>query len=106
MSSSLQLENRTFSVTLYGYGFKKGTSEEERKKPNSTIVTRVRGPDPGYVGTSHLLVEAALTVLNEASSLPQKGGVLTPGSAFAKTNLIKRLNDGGKVVFEVVEEQK
>ena len=39
------------------------------------------------------------------SDYSPSGGVLTPGAAFAKTNLIQNLNKTGLVVFEVVERQ-
>lgn len=102
------LEKTTFSVTLFGRGFKEGSGVEpqDKSRPDSLLVTRVRGPDPGYIGTAHLLVESALTVLREKHSLPLGGGVLTPGAVFAKTKFIENLNKAGRIVFEVVEGQK
>uniref|UniRef100_A0A8C6V4H3 Saccharopine dehydrogenase-like oxidoreductase n=1 Tax=Neogobius melanostomus TaxID=47308 RepID=A0A8C6V4H3_9GOBI len=66
------------------------------------------GSDPSVVKrTQRYLVEqqdatqAALTMLNESSALPKKGGVYTPGAAFAKTTLINRLNNHG-IQFSVL----
>uniref|UniRef100_A0A8B9GPG8 Saccharopine dehydrogenase-like oxidoreductase n=1 Tax=Astyanax mexicanus TaxID=7994 RepID=A0A8B9GPG8_ASTMX len=55
-----------------------------------------------YVATPIAMVQAAFTILNEPDSLPKKGGVYTPGAAFAKTTLIDRLNKHG-IQFSVNE---
>uniref|UniRef100_A0A8D3DZN8 Saccharopine dehydrogenase-like oxidoreductase n=1 Tax=Scophthalmus maximus TaxID=52904 RepID=A0A8D3DZN8_SCOMX len=55
----------------------------------------------GYVATPIAMVQAALTILNESTSLPKKGGVYTPGAAFAKTTLVDRLNKHG-IQFSVI----
>lgn len=46
--------------------------------------------------------QAALTVLQEASLIPNGGGVITPGAAFRKTTLRDRLNKHG-VTFNVIK---
>uniref|UniRef100_A0A673MFW7 Saccharopine dehydrogenase-like oxidoreductase n=1 Tax=Sinocyclocheilus rhinocerous TaxID=307959 RepID=A0A673MFW7_9TELE len=58
-------------------------------------------PEVGYVATPIAMVQAALTMLNESDSLPNTGGVYTPGATFAKTTLIDRLNKHG-IQFSVL----
>uniref|UniRef100_A0A671MHQ1 Saccharopine dehydrogenase-like oxidoreductase n=1 Tax=Sinocyclocheilus anshuiensis TaxID=1608454 RepID=A0A671MHQ1_9TELE len=67
------------------------------------------GTDPSVVKrTQRYLTEelnespvTALTMLNESDSLPNTGGVYTPGATFAKTTLIDRLNKHG-IQFSVL----
>uniref|UniRef100_A0A673MHW6 Saccharopine dehydrogenase-like oxidoreductase n=1 Tax=Sinocyclocheilus rhinocerous TaxID=307959 RepID=A0A673MHW6_9TELE len=64
--------------------------------PHINVATSV-----GYVATPIAMVQAALTMLNESDSLPNTGGVYTPGATFAKTTLIDRLNKHG-IQFSVL----
>uniref|UniRef100_A0A3Q0RLK2 Saccharopine dehydrogenase-like oxidoreductase n=1 Tax=Amphilophus citrinellus TaxID=61819 RepID=A0A3Q0RLK2_AMPCI len=95
-----QMEASSFQFTFYGEGY---TQEQDpsQGKPNAKIRTRVQGPEAGYVATPIAMVQAALTILNEAAALPKKGGVYTPGAAFVKTTLIDRLNKHG-IQFSVI----
>ncbi|XP_030614853.1 saccharopine dehydrogenase-like oxidoreductase [Archocentrus centrarchus] len=95
-----QMEASSFQFTFYGEGY---TQEQDpsQGKPNAKIRTRVQGPEAGYVATPIAMVQAALTILNEAAALPKKGGVYTPGAAFVKTTLIARLNKHG-IQFSVI----
>lgn len=74
-----------------------GTGVEAQ--PDKVIVTRISGPEMGYITTSICLVQAALLVLDSRDSLP-KGGVFTPGAVFAATDLQERLHTNG-LHFEV-----
>jgi short subunit dehydrogenase-like uncharacterized protein len=47
------------------------------------------------------MVQSALTLLKEKESIPGKGGVFTPGYAFANTTIVERLNDKG-CTFDVI----
>uniref|UniRef100_A0A8C4N787 Saccharopine dehydrogenase-like oxidoreductase n=1 Tax=Eptatretus burgeri TaxID=7764 RepID=A0A8C4N787_EPTBU len=85
-----QMQGTSFSMTFFGEGFSQ-TQDMKQDKPEQKITTQVRGPDPGYVATSILMVQSGLTLLQERSALPPKGGVYTPGIAFGGTSLIKRL---------------
>ncbi|CAK6963994.1 saccharopine dehydrogenase-like oxidoreductase [Scomber scombrus] len=95
-----QMEGSSFRFALYGEGY---TEEQDptQGKPNGKIRTLVQGPECGYVATPIAMVQAALTILNECSALPKKGGVYTPGAAFAGTTLIDRLNKHG-IQFSVI----
>uniref|UniRef100_A0A8D2ZWP4 Saccharopine dehydrogenase-like oxidoreductase n=1 Tax=Scophthalmus maximus TaxID=52904 RepID=A0A8D2ZWP4_SCOMX len=84
----------SFQFAFYGEGYTEG-EDPSRGKPNGKIRTLVQGPECGYVATPIAMVQAALTILNESTSLPKKGGVYTPGAAFAKTTLVDRLNKHG-----------
>lgn len=85
-----QIEDTCFSLTFFGEGYSEGT-DPTQGQPNSKICTQVIGAEPGYVATVSAMVQAAVTLLNELHSLPRRGGVYTPGSAFYKTSLIDRL---------------
>ncbi|XP_061735438.1 saccharopine dehydrogenase-like oxidoreductase [Nerophis ophidion] len=95
-----QMEASSFRFVLYGEGYTEGL-DPSQGKPNGKICTLVQGPECGYVATPIAMVQAALTILNEASDLPKSGGVYTPGAAFAKTTLIERLNKHG-IKFSVI----
>ncbi|KAF0043344.1 hypothetical protein F2P81_004681 [Scophthalmus maximus] len=95
-----QMEASSFQFAFYGEGYTEG-EDPSRGKPNGKIRTLVQGPECGYVATPIAMVQAALTILNESTSLPKKGGVYTPGAAFAKTTLVDRLNKHG-IQFSVI----
>ncbi|XP_043952115.1 saccharopine dehydrogenase-like oxidoreductase [Gambusia affinis] len=95
-----QMEGSSFQLSFYGEGYTDG-QDPAQGKPNAKIRTRVQGPEAGYVATPIAMVQAALTILNEPAAMPKKGGVYTPGAAFAKTTLINRLNKHG-IQFSVV----
>ncbi|XP_019746773.1 saccharopine dehydrogenase-like oxidoreductase [Hippocampus comes] len=95
-----QMESSSFRFAFYGVGYTEGL-DPTQGKPNGKICTLVQGPECGYVATPIALVQAALTILNESKALPKSGGVYTPGAAFAKTTLIKRLDKHG-IQFSVI----
>ena len=66
------------------------------------IVTRVHGPEPGYVATPIFLSAAALTLLADRPKLPH-GGVFTAGVLFKDSSYISRLKSLG-IKFEKLQE--
>ncbi|KAF4099677.1 saccharopine dehydrogenase b [Onychostoma macrolepis] len=92
--SRKQMDGTSFCLRFMGEGYTTG-QDPSRGQPNATISTEIIGPEPGYITTPITMVQAAITLLNEPHCLPNKGGVYTPGSAFAKTTLIDRLNKHG-----------
>ncbi|CAN9506939.1 unnamed protein product [Ophioblennius macclurei] len=95
-----QMEASSFQFAFYGEGYTED-QDPSKGKPNAKIRTLVQGPEAGYVATPITMVQSALTILNESPALPEKGGVYSPGAAFARTTLIERLNKHG-VQFSVV----
>ncbi|XP_036925297.1 saccharopine dehydrogenase-like oxidoreductase [Sturnira hondurensis] len=95
-----QIDASSFTMTFFGQGYSQGSSPDT-SKPNIRICTQVKGPDAGYVATSIAMVQAAMTLLNDASDLPRAGGVFTPGAAFSRTKLIDRLHQRG-IEFSVI----
>ncbi|XP_041952240.1 saccharopine dehydrogenase-like oxidoreductase isoform X2 [Alosa sapidissima] len=89
-----QMEGTSFRMTFYGEGYTKGR-DPSQGMPDGRITTEIRGAEPGYVVTPVVMVQAAMTFLNELQSLPERGGVFTPGAAFARTSLIQRLQRHG-----------
>lgn len=114
-----QMQTTSFATTFFARGFSdehtldERTPGEEHERTSLTedndiircdkfVVTRVSGPEPGYVATPMILVTLALAVLKERSSMPA-GGVLTPSSAFYDVlNIFDMLNEAG-VKFAVLE---
>ncbi|CAB3993569.1 saccharopine dehydrogenase-like oxidoreductase [Paramuricea clavata] len=102
-----QMDSTGFTMTFYAKGFSKDYEGEinSDSKMDKKIITRIVGPELAYVTTPICMVQAALVILNERESMPESGGVLTPGAAFAETTLIERLDKAG-VRFVTVEEPK
>jgi len=89
-----QLKGVKFTSTLIGRGWSDKLvepSDEHSKEPDASIVVKVSGPDPGYTATSLMMVACAMTILREKNNCTERGGVMTPGTAFMNTNLIQRL---------------
>ncbi|NXS06754.1 SCPDL oxidoreductase, partial [Neodrepanis coruscans] len=95
-----QMDGTSFTMTFFGEGYSEG-QDPQNGKPNVKICTEVKGPEPGYVATPIAMVQAGVSLLEDAASLPKRGGVYSPGAAFSKTRLIDRLNRCG-VEFSVI----
>ncbi|XP_041038609.1 saccharopine dehydrogenase a, tandem duplicate 1 [Carcharodon carcharias] len=95
-----QMEGTSFSMTFFGEGYQED-QDPQQGKPSVKICTQVKGPEPGYIATPIAMVQAAVTILWEHKSLPNRGGVYSPGAAFSKTTLIERLNKHG-IEFTVI----
>ncbi|KAG0380327.1 hypothetical protein BGX24_009005 [Mortierella sp. AD032] len=103
-----QLAETSFSETFYAQGYSKelrdkhpNLEELRRVQPDVSLVTSVSGPEPGYVATPKLVVQAAYALLQQKEKIPN--GVLTPAVAFARTTLIDRLQEQGIVFSTVVK---
>nr|XP_056709701.1 saccharopine dehydrogenase-like oxidoreductase [Euleptes europaea] len=97
-----QMEGSSFEMTFLGEGYSPG-QDPQKGKPNVKICTQVKGPEAGYVATPIAMVQAAVALLKDKSSLPKEGGVYSPGAAFSKTKLIDRLNNHG-IEFSVISQ--
>ncbi|KAI4830615.1 hypothetical protein KUCAC02_002234 [Chaenocephalus aceratus] len=89
-----QMKDSTFQFEFFGEGYTEG-QDPSQGKPNGKIRTLVKGPECAYVATPIAMVQSALTMLNEPTALPKKGGVYTPAALFAKTTLTDRLHKHG-----------
>ncbi|KAK1269976.1 hypothetical protein QJS04_geneDACA006888 [Acorus gramineus] len=97
-----EVRSASFKMWFVGFGFSDvSVASQGNKKHDMEIITRVSGPEIGYVTTPIILVQCALILLNQRNNLP-KGGVFTPGIVFGPTDLQKRLQENG-ISFEVVE---
>ncbi|XP_059163768.1 saccharopine dehydrogenase-like oxidoreductase [Physella acuta] len=86
-----QIDGASFSMTFIGHGFEKFEKDRSGQKPNKKVITKIIGPEPGYVATPIFMVQSAVTLIRNESKLSQKGGVFTPGVIFKDTDLIERL---------------
>ncbi|KAK8735411.1 hypothetical protein OTU49_005372, partial [Cherax quadricarinatus] len=102
-----KLKGVKFTATLIGHGWSQqllAASDQHVDPPDSSLlVTQVSGPDPAYAATSLMMVATAMTILREKSLCTGKGGVMTPGVAFANTKLIDRIVERGMTVSVVKE---
>ncbi|XP_021953720.1 saccharopine dehydrogenase-like oxidoreductase [Folsomia candida] len=88
-----------FSFTLVGKGWDKSTKPTSdglyASPPNKTLILKVSGINPGYGGTVTIMLHAGLAIIKERNLMPSKGGVYTPGTAFARTSLAEKLTRHG-----------
>lgn len=101
--SEEEVRSASFKMWFVGHGFSDGSravSEGKSGKPDREIITRVMGPEVGYLTTPIILLQCALIVLSQRENLP-KGGVLPPGIVFGHTDLQQRLQENG-ISFDVV----
>ncbi|XP_022969671.1 probable mitochondrial saccharopine dehydrogenase-like oxidoreductase At5g39410 [Cucurbita maxima] len=94
-----EVDSASFKMWFVGHGFS-NKSGEGNGEPDMKIVTRVMGPEIGYITTPIILVQCALIVLSKREILP-KGGALTPGIVFGPTDLQKKLEENG-ICFDVI----
>lgn len=102
-----KMDQTNFEVILFGRGWNKETLNIDSNKPvslNKNIKVRVGGKNPAYGATSVAILLSARTILNEAKNMPENGGVIGPGAAFKKTNLIKDLQSNG-FTFDVLDSE-
>ncbi|KAE8655767.1 putative mitochondrial saccharopine dehydrogenase-like oxidoreductase [Hibiscus syriacus] len=98
--SEEELRSASFKMWFVGYGFSDSSlASETNSKPDMQIITRVTGPEIGYVTTPISLIQCALIVLSQRKNLP-KGGVYTPGIIFGP-DLQERLQEN-RVSFDLV----
>ncbi|XXG55670.1 hypothetical protein AAC387_Pa03g3283 [Persea americana] len=96
-----EVNSATFKLWFVGHGYSDSSlASREKKKPDTEIITRVSGPEIGYVTTPIILLQCALVLLGQRDKLPQ-GGVLTPGIVFGPTDLQNRLQHNG-ISFDIV----
>jgi len=92
-----------FEFVLVGKGWDKSVKPIDGKyaePPNKTVVAVVKGNNPGYGATVVCMLQAGLTIIKERGLMPSKGGIYTPGIAFARTSLADRCTRHG-VTFSV-----
>ena len=96
-----EVRSALFNMWFVGHGYNDiSLASQSGKKPDTEVITRVSGPEIGYLTTPITLLQCALIVLSERENLP-KGGVLTPGIVFGPTDLQRRLQDNG-ISFDVI----
>ncbi|KAK6913306.1 Saccharopine dehydrogenase, NADP binding domain [Dillenia turbinata] len=96
-----EIRSACFKMYFVGQGYSDSSiASLGNKKPDKEIVTRVIGPEIGYLTTPIILLQCALIVLNQRGELP-KGGVYTPGIVFGPTDLQQRLQQNG-ISFDVI----
>lgn len=99
--SEEEVESASFKMWFVGRGFSnESLASQENTKPDMEIVTRVTGPEVGYVATPIILVQCALILLSQRKNLP-KGGVYPPGIVFGPTDLQQKLQQNG-ISFDVI----
>ncbi|KAL6960813.1 hypothetical protein U1Q18_038577 [Sarracenia purpurea var. burkii] len=95
-----EVTSASFKMWFVGKGFSDSAKARGNAKPDLEIITRVMGPEAGYLSTPIILIQCALIVLNQRDNLP-KGGVLTPGIVFGATDLQEQLQENG-ISFDTI----
>ncbi|WOL00580.1 putative mitochondrial saccharopine dehydrogenase-like oxidoreductase [Canna indica] len=96
-----EVSSAYFNMWFVAHGYSDDKLASQRGRNTDTkVITRVSGPEVGYLTTPIILVQCALIMLTERGNLP-KGGVLPPGVVFAPTDLQKRLQANG-ISFDVI----
>ncbi|KAK7394450.1 hypothetical protein VNO78_14978 [Psophocarpus tetragonolobus] len=99
--SEEEVESASFKMWFVGRGYSdSSTALQGNAKPDMEIVTRVMGPEIGYLTTPIILIQCALILLSQRNNLP-KGGVYPPGILFGPTDLQERLQQNG-ISFDVI----
>ncbi|XP_004232189.1 probable mitochondrial saccharopine dehydrogenase-like oxidoreductase At5g39410 [Solanum lycopersicum] len=99
-----EVASATFKMWFVGHGYSDGSlASQGNRKPDTEIITRVMGPEIGYLTTPIILVQCALILLKERNNLP-KGGVFPPGIVFGPTDLQDRLQHNG-ISFDVISKK-
>ncbi|XP_065855988.1 probable mitochondrial saccharopine dehydrogenase-like oxidoreductase At5g39410 [Euphorbia lathyris] len=90
-----EVASASFKMWFVGRGFSDASQASQSKmKPDMEVVTRVMGPEIGYLTTPIILVQCGLILLSQRNNLP-KGGVFPPGIVFGSTDLQDRLQQNG-----------
>jgi len=85
-----EIDAGSFKIVFHGKGYKEEPeSRTSAGRPDQSMSLKFSGPEAGYIFTSTCVVAAAATILDD--NLINKGGVLTPASAFRKTKFVERL---------------
>ena len=89
--SEEEVVSATFKMWFVGQGY---SDNSVALNPDTQVITRVMGPEIGYLTTPIVLLQCALVLLEDRDNLP-KGGVYTPGIVFGPTDLRQRLQENG-----------
>ncbi|KAK9272470.1 hypothetical protein L1049_002843 [Liquidambar formosana] len=96
-----EVRSASFKMWFVGQGFSNSSHVSQGNiKPDMEIITRVMGPEIGYLTTSIILLQCALILLSQRDNLP-KGGAFPPGIVFGPTDLQERLQENG-ISFDVI----
>ncbi|KAK7273354.1 hypothetical protein RIF29_14403 [Crotalaria pallida] len=99
--SEEEVESASFKMWFVGHGFSsESLASQGNTKPDTEIITRVMGPEIGYLTTPIILIQSALILLSQRNNLP-KGGVYPPGIIFGPTDLQERLQQNG-ISFDII----
>ncbi|KAF5208213.1 Saccharopine dehydrogenase-like oxidoreductase [Thalictrum thalictroides] len=95
-----EVNSASFTMWFVGHGYSDVSDASTATKTETEIITRVMGPENGYVTTPIVLLQCALVLLHHRKNLP-KGGVYPPGIVFGATDLQERLQQNG-ISFDLV----
>lgn len=99
-----EVKSASFKMWFVGQGFSDNSIVSQgNMKPDMEIITRVMGPEIGYVATAIILLQCALILLSQRDNLP-KGGAYPPGIVFGPTDLQKRLQQFG-ISFDLISKR-
>ncbi|XP_042486823.1 probable mitochondrial saccharopine dehydrogenase-like oxidoreductase At5g39410 [Macadamia integrifolia] len=99
-----EVESASFKMWFIGHGYSDGSlASQGNRKPDTEIITRVMGPEIGYLTAPIILLQCALVLLNKRNNLPG-GGVFPPGIVFGPTDLQEGLQQNG-ISFDIISKK-
>ncbi|CAM9386594.1 unnamed protein product [Phaeothamnion confervicola] len=73
--------------------------------PDRTIITQMRGPEPGYVATPAIFLAVARCLLAERPALGELGGCFTPGAVLVASARLRAWLEEEGVHFDVLSDR-
>ncbi|KAK8937284.1 hypothetical protein KSP39_PZI012117 [Platanthera zijinensis] len=102
--SEEEVRGASFKMWFVGLGYNDvSRAAEGSVRCDTEIITRVSGPEVGYVATPIILIQGAIIILSQRHNLPD-GGVYPPGIVFGTTDLQERLQANG-ICFDFVSKR-
>ena len=121
--SAQQRRSQTWSLKFVSKGYSRQLCAQYKEaphrlaqlKPAFSVRARVSGSDAGYSGTAKMLIECAVTLLQDNRRIRRgdldqgipwvRGGVFTPSTVFANTELVSRLKEAG-IAFQIEQDDE
>ncbi|KAL8097818.1 hypothetical protein AgCh_030796 [Apium graveolens] len=96
-----EVASASFKMWFVGQGFSNSCCASQGNiKPDMQIITRLTGPEIGYLTTPIILLQCSLILLEQRENLPKRG-VFPPGILFGPTDLQERLQNNG-ISFDAI----
>eukprot|EP01134_Creolimax_fragrantissima_P004965 CFRG4965T1 len=102
-----QLDGSSFEIRFVAHAYASHEEKENHNRipPSKRIVSRIHGPEPGYVATPIMVVAAAVSLVKDGkdramrgNGLDLTGGVCTPAAALYHDKFLNRMKTRGVIL--------